>query len=241
MISIDINNMSQYDAFIPKNRPIVHLTLSPLETKPEIISKLENDLDCQVEICNSWPALVIRMSVLANAGCIPPLLVVDSDIIQNKSLTVSEISNMMSVIYKCMVLPDKMRFAVIITQPCDIKFIKELQNSDIKGIIPRENQFGYERVLETIKELLTGRMCWPKDVISAVTNTPTSDKKVNSTELTRRQADVFNLVSKRGLSNKKIAATLGISESTVKLHMGVILKKYRVTNRTQLAVFSGSV
>jgi DNA-binding NarL/FixJ family response regulator len=48
------------------------------------------------------------------------------------------------------------------------------------------------------------------------------------------------MVVDRGLSNKNIARTLTISESTVKLHMGHIFKKYGVKSRTQLAVFANS-
>jgi DNA-binding NarL/FixJ family response regulator len=58
-------------------------------------------------------------------------------------------------------------------------------------------------------------------------------------KLTDRQDEIFNLVCRRGLSNKKIAQILNISESTVKVHMSAILKAYRVRNRTQLAL-SGS-
>jgi two-component system nitrate/nitrite response regulator NarL len=45
------------------------------------------------------------------------------------------------------------------------------------------------------------------------------------------------MVTNRGASNKMIAKTLNISESTVKLHIGTILKKFGVRNRTQLAIF----
>jgi DNA-binding NarL/FixJ family response regulator len=44
------------------------------------------------------------------------------------------------------------------------------------------------------------------------------------------------LVANRGLSNKKIAQILNISESTVKVHISSILKAYGVRNRTQLAL-----
>jgi len=55
--------------------------------------------------------------------------------------------------------------------------------------------------------------------------------------LTPRQAEILLWVQ-RGLSNKQIAKRLNLVESTVKLHMTGILKKYGVKNRTQLAVFS---
>ena len=40
----------------------------------------------------------------------------------------------------------------------------------------------------------------------------------------------------RGLSNKRIALELGISEKTVKTHVGHVLAKLGVTDRTQAAL-----
>jgi DNA-binding NarL/FixJ family response regulator len=50
--------------------------------------------------------------------------------------------------------------------------------------------------------------------------------------LTEREAEVLGLLS-RGLANKQIAATLGISEHTVKFHVSSIYTKLNVTNRTE--------
>jgi DNA-binding NarL/FixJ family response regulator len=50
--------------------------------------------------------------------------------------------------------------------------------------------------------------------------------------LTEREAEVLGLLSK-GLANKQIAATLGISEHTVKFHVSSIYTKLNVTNRTE--------
>ena len=58
----------------------------------------------------------------------------------------------------------------------------------------------------------------------------------NGIRLTPRQQQVLKLVCHRGLGNKAIAAILKISESTVKIHVSAILKKYCVKNRTQLVL-----
>jgi DNA-binding CsgD family transcriptional regulator len=58
-----------------------------------------------------------------------------------------------------------------------------------------------------------------------------------SVQLTKRQQDVLQLV-KMGASNKQIAQRLNLSESTIKLHMTSLLKKFAVQNRSQLAIFS---
>lgn len=53
--------------------------------------------------------------------------------------------------------------------------------------------------------------------------------------LTPRQADVlYQLV--KGYSNKEIAQALGITESTVRVHVNVVLRALNVTNRTKAVI-----
>jgi two-component system, NarL family, response regulator LiaR len=56
-------------------------------------------------------------------------------------------------------------------------------------------------------------------------------------ELTARERDVLALIA-QGRSNKRIALELGISEKTVKTHVGHVLAKLDVTDRTQAAVLA---
>jgi NarL family two-component system response regulator LiaR len=55
--------------------------------------------------------------------------------------------------------------------------------------------------------------------------------------LTRREQEVLELIA-RGLSNKLIARELGIAEKTVKTHVGHLLAKLGVTDRTQAALYA---
>ena len=55
--------------------------------------------------------------------------------------------------------------------------------------------------------------------------------------LTRRERDVLALIA-RGQSNKRIALELGISEKTVKTHVGHLLAKLGVADRTQAALMA---
>ena len=56
-------------------------------------------------------------------------------------------------------------------------------------------------------------------------------------DLTTRERDVLVLIA-QGRSNKRIALELGISEKTVKTHVGHVLAKLDVTDRTQAAVLA---
>jgi two-component system, NarL family, response regulator LiaR len=55
--------------------------------------------------------------------------------------------------------------------------------------------------------------------------------------LTQREREVVALIA-RGLSNKRIALELGISEKTVKTHVSSILGKLGLTDRTQVALYA---
>ena len=58
-----------------------------------------------------------------------------------------------------------------------------------------------------------------------------------SQRLTRREHEVLELIA-RGRSNKRIALALGISEKTVKTHVGHVLAKLGVSDRTQAALLA---
>lgn len=53
--------------------------------------------------------------------------------------------------------------------------------------------------------------------------------------LTPRQLDVINELM-RGSSNKAISYALGIAESTVKVHIRHVMKKFGATNRVQIVL-----
>jgi DNA-binding NarL/FixJ family response regulator len=65
------------------------------------------------------------------------------------------------------------------------------------------------------------------------------DEGSNIHDLTARQKAVLGPLS-RGESNKAIARRLGMKEGTVKVHVRQIMRKFGVTNRTQVAVVCAS-
>lgn len=68
-----------------------------------------------------------------------------------------------------------------------------------------------------------------------VTPTPAGNEKLLS--ITPRQRDVLAGIE-RGLSNKEIARDLGISDSTVKIHLAALFAHFGARNRTDLLIRS---
>jgi DNA-binding NarL/FixJ family response regulator len=58
-----------------------------------------------------------------------------------------------------------------------------------------------------------------------------------SSKLTTRELDIVGLVA-HGLSNKAIGDELGLSDNTVRNHLGSILEKLGLDNRVQVATFA---
>jgi DNA-binding NarL/FixJ family response regulator len=56
-------------------------------------------------------------------------------------------------------------------------------------------------------------------------------------QLSPRETEVLGLVA-RGLANKQIARQLGITERTVKVHLGNVFRRIGVTDRTSAALWA---
>ena len=59
----------------------------------------------------------------------------------------------------------------------------------------------------------------------------------HAVELTERERDVLHLV-RLGLANKQIASRLGISQATVKSHLGSVFRRIGVADRTSAALWA---
>ena len=166
------------------------------------------------------------------------------DLVSDNSLSVFEIINMIVTLTKCSkgYAPS---IAVRVELTTDLKLLNDILATGINGIVPASQSFGVDETEKSVIELLSGRSYTPKYLIDRIkfSSTPMPVKKLKATDnciyLTARQEQVLRLICNRGASNKSIAKLLNISESTVKLHITAVLKKYGVRNRTQLALFAG--
>src|SRR5678816_3066912 len=85
-----------------------------------------------------------------------------------------------------------------------------------------------EELLAAIRAVHGGQRYIPPNVASRLA------ERVPFIDLSTREMEVLRLIVK-GMSNKEIAATLSITEVTTKLHVGHILSKLKVNDRTQAA------
>lgn len=82
------------------------------------------------------------------------------------------------------------------------------------------------RMVEAFRRVLQGEIYRPPASVSSSDAAPQS-------RLTRRQSDVLRLLMD-GLSNKRIARRLGLSEVTVKAHVSGLIRKLDASNRTHV-------
>lgn len=98
-------------------------------------------------------------------------------------------------------------------------------------------------LIEEIKGLLHGEVALSKSIASKILNEFSNMCRKHQSisfqkySLTEREVEVLGLVA-HGITNKEIAASLSITENTVKNHLCHIMQKLHLQNRVQLATFA---
>ncbi len=87
----------------------------------------------------------------------------------------------------------------------------------------------HKSLIDALRKVLAGRRFLPTPVTNALSS------RMPDGELSMREREVLSLLV-RGRSNREIAEELAIKEATVKCHVGVILQRLDVTDRTQAVI-----
>ncbi|CAB3818776.1 response regulator transcription factor [Achromobacter piechaudii] len=126
---------------------------------------------------------------------------------------------------------------VIVSAHEDPLLIRRSMDHGAMGFIPKS--FDAETLGTALRHVLDGGTWWP-DPVRAITAAPARAPTLAATvrDLTPQQFRVLQMVG-AGLLNKQIAHELQISEATIKAHMTAIMRKLRVTNRTQAVLIAG--
>jgi DNA-binding CsgD family transcriptional regulator len=197
---------------------------------PDLNKKIKEGLNIRIQLCKNWGDL----GAVLNEQ--PRNITFHIDMVRRHGGTISEFMMMMETMIKYANPIIKPNISVGIEADTHLSTIKELQKHKILGIAPSSKTLGIENTRAAIIALMNDQPHWPKDIISKLPGNEQRAKNKNTHALTSRQQEVFDLIAKRGLSNKQIARVLNISESTVKIHVSAVMKNLCVRNRTQLAL-----
>lgn len=117
---------------------------------------------------------------------------------------------------------------------CDAATVRALEAAGADGFVPWTTALPEMRSI--VADIIAGRRWFAPDCDACEARTGT-DASPTSPKLTPRQRDVHRLLA-RGASNKDIAAALGTSPATVKVHVNAILKALGARNRTEAAIYA---
>lgn len=214
-------------------RPIV-LALAKFILPEDVKAQLE--LQCRIRLEYVGSVRELFNYVTEHANNIHTIIIGAWDeVFVEARLSIIEVINAVRTVIQCSGLDIKI--AVGINSEVDHHTIQEIRRMPINYIWPGGPEFSVEAKIETMKAIIAGEpFIHPK--LDTLLKPPRRAKtKSEDVQLTPRQNQIMEIIAQRGSSNKVIARMLGISESTVKLHMSGILKKFGVRNRTQLALF----
>jgi two-component system, NarL family, nitrate/nitrite response regulator NarL len=98
-----------------------------------------------------------------------------------------------------------------------------------------------DALTRSLQLVMLGQQIFPTRLMAALLHTEAEPAAESlggaSTNLSPREAQILRHLTS-GDSNKAIARALAISEATVKVHLKALLRKVRVSNRTQAAVWA---
>lgn len=109
-------------------------------------------------------------------------------------------------------------------------YIERVIGAGAKGYLPVTAQEG--EVLRAIEGVRDGSVWAPRKVISRLLD---EKNEVAAPRFTVRERQILQLL-RNGRSNREISAILGIDESTVKAHIGRLMRKVGVANRIALTI-----
>ena len=136
---------------------------------------------------------------------------------------------------------------VVLADHCEAQLVRSAICAGAAAFLPRSISAGV--LVQTLDLVLEGEIILPAAVAREVLacaqleserNVPGCSEHSVSTErigrLSSREIDILKRLV-HGDSNKQISRQLDISETTVKVHVKAILRKIRVCNRTQAAIW----
>lgn len=123
-----------------------------------------------------------------------------------------------------------------LTTFADDEYIIKALHIGAKGYILKQD---FQSIAPALETVMNGQSVFGDSIISklpVLMQKSSSDFDFAQYEIGEKEQEIITLVA-QGLSNKEIAATLYLSEGTVRNYLSTILEKLSLRDRTQLAVF----
>ena len=119
---------------------------------------------------------------------------------------------------------------IILTVYKDIEMIFRALKAGASGFLLKRAPTG--DILRAIQEVCSGGAPMTGEIARLIVQSYQTPSANHIQDLSRRELEILELLSE-GLSNKEIAARLGISAETVRTHLGHIYEKLHVQGRTE--------
>jgi len=128
---------------------------------------------------------------------------------------------------------------ILIVPTAEPRHVHTALQYDILGLTT--DQLSIASTIDVMRLVHAGMVVYPPSLFETVRQAAAGDgeavrntRRASVNKLTGRQYEVLRLLA-NGLANKEIAQELGISDSTVKVHIRAIMERLGLVNRTQAA------
>ena len=125
---------------------------------------------------------------------------------------------------------------LLLTTFLDDEYIIRALKLGAKGYLIKQD---YEHIVPAIKAVSIGQNVYGDEIVSKIPTLLQSQQKSCTYEeygINEREFEIIELIAD-GLNNKEIAASLFLSEGTVRNYLSSILEKLNLRDRTQIAIF----
>lgn len=124
---------------------------------------------------------------------------------------------------------------LLLTTFSDDEYIVKALKLGAKGYLLKQD---YASILPALEAVCSGQTVFGTEIMSRIPELIHSGSSFHyeDYDISRRELEIIRLIAD-GLSNKKIASQLFLSEGTVRNYLSSILDKLQLRDRTQVAVF----
>lgn len=132
-------------------------------------------------------------------------------------------------------MKDKTAKILFLTTFSDNEYIIKALKIGAKGYLLKQN---FESIVPSLKAVYMGQSVYGDEISMKIPTLINNSFKPSFSQydINDKEAEIIALVAD-GLSNKEIAETLYLSQGTVRNYLSVILEKFNLRDRTQLAIF----